>query len=261
MERSGRNRYSTNPAMRVAVQPAQPRNDRQSRTNQPRPEPFKAQTRVKKRGGRLKSWLFILVLLCVIIALSPFVIVQLINNTNESRIYTSIDATPSRPVAIVFGAGLNRNGTPSPMLADRLDSAIELYKNGKVQRLLMSGDDVTSVEVTSMKNYAIKHGVPAGAIIADTAGLRTYDTCYRATHNFGINQAVLVTQGYHLPRALYLCNSLGVESVGFKAGRDNYPNQDYYNSREFMATFLSWVDVTFTQPTPEITRMPESGGR
>ncbi len=217
-------------------------------------KPGKSTNMQPQRRHRLKSGLLAGILVLAIMVFTPFVIVQLINNTNESRIFTSLPATPARPVAIVFGAGLQRNGNPSWMLADRLDSAIELYRAGKVQRLLMTGDNVTSQEVNSMRNYAISHGVPADRILADDAGLRTYDSCYRAAHNFGLTRAILVTQVYHLPRALYLCNALGVESVGFKAGREDYPNQEYYNSREFMATFLSWVDVTITHPQPEISR-------
>ncbi len=210
----------------------------------------------RKKSHRLRSWLIILFLIGIILILAPFVIVQLIKSTNEGRIYTSVAATPARPVAIVFGAGLNRNGTPSPILADRLDGAISLYRSSKVERLLMTGDGTTNQEVTSMRAYALRQGVPDRAILTDAAGLRTYDSCYRAAHNFAITSAVLVTQGYHLPRALYLCNSLGIDSVGLKAGRDAYPNQDYYNSREFLATFLSWVDINIGHPRPE-----DSNGR
>lgn len=218
-------------------------------------EQSKARTKKGKparRGRRLRSWLIILLLLLTVLVLSPFAIVQLINSTNQSRIYTSPAETPARPVAMVFGAGLLRDGSPSWMLADRLDSAISLYKSGKVERLLMTGDQVNSQEVNSMRNYAQRKGVPAAAIVGDNAGLRTYDSCFRAYHNFGVTRAVLVTQAYHLPRALYLCNSIGIDSVGLKAGRDNYPNQEYYNSREFLATFASWVDINITRPKPEI---------
>ena len=213
-------------------------------------------TKAKRRGGRGRSWLFILALLGLLMILAPFVIVQLIKTTNESRIFLSVEGTPARPVAVVFGAGLNRDGSPSPMLADRLNSSVALYKAGKVQRLFMTGDNTTSQEVTAMRNYAVRQGVPANDITGDQAGLRTYDSCYRAVHTYGLTSAVLVTQGYHLPRALYLCNSMGLNSVGLKAGRDNYPGQQSYNEREFMATFLSWIDITISQPKPEIETQP-----
>ncbi len=212
--------------------------------------------RVKPRTAhpnrRLRTWLLIAILIVLSLALTPFVIVELIKVTNKAKIYSSVQAIPARPVAIVFGAGLNRDGSPSWMLSDRLDAAISLFKAGKVEKLLLTGDEVTSREISAMQAYAVRYGVPSTGILTDHAGLRTYDSCYRAIHNFGINSAVLVTQGYHLPRALFLCNGLGIDVVGLKAGQDDYPNQNYYNQREFLATFLSWVDITITQPSPEI---------
>ena len=201
----------------------------------------------RKRNPRRTIILFLLLLL---LALSPFVIVQAITLTQSPKIYTSVEAIPARSVAIVFGAGLNRDGSPSPMLADRVDAAVALYRAGKVQSLLMTGDEVGSIEPTAMRNYALRRGIPANAITMDMSGLRTYDSCYRAYHTFSVRGAVLVTQGYHLPRALYTCQGLGLDVVGLKAGRDSYPGQDYYNSREFMATLLSWWEVTISRPDP-----------
>jgi vancomycin permeability regulator SanA len=209
-------------------------------------------TKNYRRKGRPLKWLLVVLFVVAILALSPFVIVQLIKFTNQSRIYSDVPAIPARPVGIVFGAGLNRDGSPSRMLADRLDGAIALYKAGKVEKLLLTGDEVTNLEISAMRTYAIQNGIPEAKILTDRAGLRTYDSCYRAIHNFNIKSAILVTQGYHLPRALFLCNGLGIDAVGLKAGQDSYPNQDYYNQREFLATFLSWIDLTITQPKPEV---------
>ncbi|MBN9392046.1 MAG: YdcF family protein [Chloroflexi bacterium] len=220
--------------------------------SQLKPAPGQVATRPSRRKRRPIRWLLAVLFIVVALVLSPFVVVQLIKFTNQSKIYTEVPAIPARPVAIVFGAGLNRDGTPSRMLSDRLDGAIDLYKAGKVEQLLLTGDEVTNLEISAMRSYAIQNGIPASKILTDKAGLRTYDSCYRANHNFGITSAILVTQGYHLPRALFLCNGLGIDAVGFKAGRDDYPNQDYYNQREFLATFLSWVDITITHPEPEI---------
>jgi vancomycin permeability regulator SanA len=204
-----------------------------------------------KRTHHRRNWLIIFFLLLILLVLIPFVIVQLINATNQDRMYDTVQQVPARPVAMVFGAGVNWDGSPSWMLADRLDGGITLYKTGKVQQLLMTGDNVSSTEVTSMHNYAVRHGVPTSAILDDTAGLRTYDSCYRAVHNFGISRAVLVTQAYHLPRALYLCNAMGIDAVGLKVGLNvDYGNQATYSAREFLATFGSWIDITFTHPAP-----------
>lgn len=214
--------------------------------------PEQVATKPYRRKRRHIRWLLVVLFIVVAIALSPFIVVQLIKFTNQSKIYSEVPAIPARPVAIVFGAGLNRDGSPSRMLSDRLDGAIALYNAGKVETLLLTGDEVTSLEISGMRTYAIENGIPASKILTDQAGLRTYDSCYRAIHNFGINSAILVTQGYHLPRALFTCSGLGIDAVGFKAGQDNYPNQDYYNQREFLATFLSWVDITFTHPEPQV---------
>ncbi len=193
-------------------------------------------------------------LLLILLMLSPFLIVQTISLSQEPRIYNTVQETPARAVAIVFGAGLNRDGSPSPILADRVNAAIALFRAGKVQSLLMTGDEVGNVEPTAMRNYAVRQGIPSSAILLDTNGLRTYDSCYRAVHTFNVKEAVLVTQGYHLPRALYTCNSLGINAVGLKAGRDSYPNQEYYNNREFFATLLSWFEVNVTRPIPSTER-------
>lgn len=239
-------RYSRNGATSVNE------HDRPIATNPENATSIRVKPRTARRNRRLRNWLLIAILLVILLALTPFVIVELIKATNNAKIYDSVQAIPARPVAIVFGAGLNRDGSPSWMLSDRLDGAISLFKAGKVEKLLLTGDEVTSMEISAMKTYAVRNGVPSAKILTDHAGLRTYDSCYRAVHNFGINSAVLVTQGYHLPRALFLCNGLGIDAVGLKAGQDNYPNQSYYNQREFLATFLSWVDITITQPRPEV---------
>ncbi|MCL5960219.1 MAG: YdcF family protein [Chloroflexi bacterium] len=171
---------------------------------------------------------------------------------HQGKIYGRVQDAPSAPVAIVFGAALRPDGEPSLMLADRVDAAVELYRAGKVQRILMTGDNRSPYhdEVTAMKRYAIERGVPADVIDLDGAGLRTYDSCYRASTIFGIDEAILVTQGYHLPRALFLARSFGINAVGLKAGRDDYPNQDYYDLREAAADIVSWYEVNFIHPLP-----------
>ncbi len=204
----------------------------------------------KKPKSRRRMWL-VIILLLLILLLVPLLIAHFIEDSQKSRIYSEVKDVPARPVAIIFGAGLNRDGSPSWMLADRIDAGVALYKLGKTNQLLMSGDGTSNNEVAAMRRYAMQKGVPGDVIKTDASGLRTYDTCWRAANNYQITQAILVTQGYHLPRALYLCNSLGVDAVGLKAGQDDYPNQGWYNSREFAALFVSWLDVNFIKPTPE----------
>ncbi len=162
--------------------------------------------------------------------------------------------TPSRPVVIVFGAGLWRDGSPSPVLRDRISTAAELYFAGKVQKLLMSGDNrfINYNEPGAMRQYALSLGVPEADIVLDYAGRRTYDTCYRARAIFGVKEAILVTQSFHLPRALYTCNRLGIAAVGVAADRRAYAWRSllYWHSREVAATLVALWEVHFTHPLP-----------
>ncbi len=170
----------------------------------------------------------------------------------QDRVYDDLASVPPAPVAIVFGAGLQSNGEPSPLLAHRLDAAIALYKHGKVQRLLMSGDNRSKNhdEPDAMRRYAVARGVPAERITVDRYGLRTYDSVYRARKVFGVTRALVVTQGYHMPRALYLANLLGIDADGYVAGHNHYVDQDYYEAREAAALVESWYDVHVLRPSP-----------
>jgi SanA protein len=132
-----------------------------------------------------------------------------------SRIYSVANA-PQERAAMVFGAGLTRSGRPTPILRDRVQTAANLYLTGKVEKLLMSGGEWSYArsEPESMREYAISLGVPAEAIVLDHGGQRTYDTCYRAKAVFALDSALLVTQAFHLPRALFVCNALGLKAEG-----------------------------------------------
>lgn len=171
----------------------------------------------------------------------------------DSRLFEP-ENTPSGKVAIVFGAGLYRNGSPTPVLRDRVATAAELYQNGKVEKLLMSGDNSSRGhnEPIAMRDYAISLGIPDQDIILDYAGHRTYDTCYRARDIFEIDSAILVTQAFHLPRALYTCNNMGVLAVGVPADLRQYrrSSQTFWNLRESAATAVALWQIHITQPEP-----------
>jgi vancomycin permeability regulator SanA len=121
----------------------------------------------------------------------------------RERMYSPVEA-PADRVAIIFGAGLRFDGTPTAMLRDRILTGADLYFSGKVEKLLMSGDNrfIEYNEPEAMRQFALSVGVPDDAIVLDYAGRRTYDTCYRAKTIFGLDRALLVTQDFHLPRAL-----------------------------------------------------------
>jgi len=170
-------------------------------------------------------------------------------------IYTSVDYVPARRVAIVFGAGYWPSGALSAVLQDRVDTAIALYRAGKVEKLLFSGDNrfVYYNEPAKMLEYALEQGVPREAIVLDYAGRRTYDTCYRARDIFQApTQVILVTQRYHLPRALLTCRGLGLQAVGLVADRQPYPRRNliWYGLREIPALWRTWLDLALIHPVP-----------
>jgi SanA protein len=170
-----------------------------------------------------------------------------------SRVFSPENVPPER-VAIIFGAGLRYDGSPTAVLRDRVQTAAGLYFKGKVEKLLMSGDNrfVDYNEPESMRQYALSLGVPGEDIVLDYAGRRTYDTCYRAKAIFGVERAILVTQDFHLPRALFLCSSLGIRAVGVEANNYYYLKRSrlLWNARELFATFGAVVDIHISRPVP-----------
>jgi Uncharacterized membrane protein len=197
----------------------------------------------------LNILIFIAVLGVIILALSRLVT----GIYARSRTFT-VENVPTRRVAIVFGAGLWRNGTATPVLKDRVQTAANLYIAGKVEKLLMSGDNrfVEYNEPAVMRDVALSLGVPETAIVVDFAGRRTYDTCYRAKAIFGVTEAILVTQAFHLPRAIYECSRLGVDSVGVNADLRVYSRSSvlYWNVRELFATVAALWDLNISHPVP-----------
>ena len=168
------------------------------------------------------------------------------------RVYQEPEA-PSERVAIIFGAGLRRDGTPTAMLRDRVLTGAELYFSGKVEKLLMSGDNrfADYNEPESMRQFALSLGVPDDAIVLDYAGRRTYDTCYRAKAIFGVENALLVTQGFHLPRAVFLCNMLGMDTVGVESIHCYWNGSPFvWDVREQFATVAAFLDLYVSNPLP-----------
>ena len=165
-----------------------------------------------------------------------------------------VEAAPDAPVAIVFGAGLTRDGSPSAVLRDRVETAAELYFAGKVKKLLMSGDNrfIYHNEPGAMHAYALELGVPDQDIALDYAGRSTYETCYRARAIFGVEEALLVTQSFHLPRAIYTCNQLGIHGLGVPATVRQYRQRSYlyWHIRELGATLAMLWDVHIDRRLP-----------
>jgi SanA protein len=204
---------------------------------------------MKKRNKIIVIFALIimLALTAILFLSSPFIITK----SQTDKIYTSItDIEESKEVAIVFGAGIKENGEPSDMLADRLISASELYLGGFVEKILVSGDnsieDYNEPEV--MADYLMGLGIPDADVAEDYAGRRTYDTCARAAEIWQMKSAVLVTQEYHLPRAIFTCESFEINSIGYSADRQQYVLSDYYEFREILALYKAVLDVFILRP-------------
>ncbi|WP_248961402.1 SanA/YdcF family protein [Sphaerisporangium perillae] len=161
---------------------------------------------------------------------------------------------PAAPVGLVLGAGLYRDSSPTAMLADRLDIAAELYRAGKVRALLLSGDNsrVGYDEPSAMRDYLVAHGVPADVQVLDYAGFDTWDSCVRARDVFGVRRLIVVTQNFHLPRAVALCRTAGLSAFG--VGDDSaatLPAQtSIYAVREFAATAKGFLDSVVLRSAP-----------
>ena len=163
----------------------------------------------------------------------------------------SIPEAPARPVAIVFGAGLRRNGTPTTVLADRVRAAVDLYRRGAAEWILLSGSMRRGDEPAAMREFALELGAPEAALVLDRGGDRTVSTCARARTVFGIGEALLVTQRYHLPRALVLCNAFGIQAVGAAADLHAYSTRSLWiwKLREIPATAVALWEA-FALPSP-----------
>lgn len=164
----------------------------------------------------------------------------------SGQVHTLQDV-PDRSVAIVLGAGLTPQGRPTPFLEGRLEVARRLYEQGSVDAILVSGDNRTHQydEPTAMRDHLVAAGVPRERVVRDFAGRDTYDTCVRAQRIFRVPDAVIVSQSYHVPRAVAVCNAIGLDTVG--VGDDSakqFPGP--YRSgaqREYLANVKAAVDV------------------
>jgi len=210
-------------------------------------------TRPPRKRVRWLRWLGLMVLGGIAVIAFPFLWRAWIQSRYADQIY-EVAAVPPARVAIVFGARVYGDGRLSSMVRDRVDTAIELYKSGKVQKLLISGDNqfANYDEPGDMMAYAIQQGVPAADIQPDYGGRRTYDTCYRAKAIFQVDQAILVTQAFHLPRALFLCENLGVQAAGVVADRRVYTQRSlaWSETRELPALVAALLDIIRRAPPP-----------
>ncbi len=164
-----------------------------------------------------------------------------------------IAETPTSSVVIVFGGGVLKDGSMTPLQEQRIITAVRLYQEGRVERLLLSGDNGRNRfdEVSLMYQYAVESGVSAQDILLDWYGYRTYESCYRAKHVFGVNDAVVISQMFHLPRISYLCQSFDIDVSPVAA--DMVPNSSWWGPkwREVLARAKAVWQAEITHPTPD----------
>lgn len=171
----------------------------------------------------------------------------------KKYIYNIEDIPSGNDAIIVLGAGVRGDGTPSDILSDRLETSLEVFEAGLGNTFILSGDHGREEynEVRAMKEYIMNGNVDEKLIFMDHAGFSTYDTMYRAKKIFKVDKAVIVTNEYHLPRALYIARKLGIEAYGVKSDIREYQLMDSYKKRELLAKLKDFAYVNILKPEPK----------
>lgn len=187
--------------------------------------------------------------------------VAAVRTTSHGHLYYSAASAPSAPVAMVFGAEIYADGRPSPFVVGRLTIALDLYRAGKVRAVLVTGDHGrwTYDEPDTMRAWLVAHGVPRSKVVPDYAGFDTYQSCARARRIFGVRRALLVSQDFHIPRAVALCRSVGIDADG--VGDTSMHQTDVYPrnwSRDQLADVKAVYDMA-VRPDPQYLGRHEPG--
>lgn len=204
---------------------------------------------------KLKKWMVALIGLLVLgllVAVTALAINGYVICSTRGQILSPEEAASYEADCIlVLGCLVKEDGSPSTMLRDRLQRGVALYQAGAAPKLLMSGDHGTADydEVNVMKQFAVAAGIDSADVFMDHAGFSTYESMYRAKEVFGVKKVIIVTQKYHLYRALYIAEQLGLEAVGVAADYDNYAGQTYREMREILARNKDFLTGIF-QPEP-----------
>ena len=194
--------------------------------------------------------------LCGILVIITYAIcinAHIIHSTKDNIVYADkLSSFADADCILVLGCLVKPNGKPSDMLSDRLRCGVELYNKGAAPKILMSGDHGTEDynEVQAMKNYATDRGIPSTDIFMDHAGFCTYDSIYRAKEIFGAKKIIIVTQRYHLYRALYIAESLGIDATGVACDYNTYSGQALREIREIIARNKDFIYTLF-KPEPK----------
>ena len=212
-----------------------------------------------KQREKLKPIVMILLCLALVGVIALCSINGYVKSVAKERIVTVEETATLEDVdcIIVLGCQVRDDGTLSHMLRDRLMRGLEVYHAGATPKLLMSGDHGRKEydEVNAMKQYAIENGVPSEHVFMDHAGFSTYETVYRAKEIFEADKVIIITQEYHLYRALYIADKLGLEAYGVSADLNKYAGQSMRDFREVLARCKDWAMCIFK---PEPTYLGES---
>jgi vancomycin permeability regulator SanA len=198
----------------------------------------------------MKTFWILELLLAAFIAVSIILLLR-VRDRAAPFIFERVEELPSERLprtALVLGAAVRPDGEPTPILRRRIEAAVRLLKEGKVQNLLLSGNDLGKFKETPvMKKTAVALGVEEARLILDGGSLRTYDSCLRAKKVYGLDRIVVVTQRFHLPRSLFLCRTMGIDALGFSAEGEN-GFFSYPNLREILGLWRSLLDLYVFRP-------------
>ena len=170
-----------------------------------------------------------------------------VSQVAKNKIFSHYDDIEPQQTVLVLGAGVKTNGQPSDILADRLETAIDLYIESQAAKIIVSGDNSTEHynETDTMRDYLLANSIPPKVIFTDYAGFDTFDSIYRAKEIFGADKLVIVSQEFHLLRAIFLAEKLGIEAVGFSADLHEYRDRIWLNLREIPANTKAAANILF----------------
>jgi len=200
---------------------------------------------------RVKRNLLGLLLFGIFMAILTIIVVFLLNVQAEKQslnfIYQDANKIPKAQTIMILGASVRNNKTMSDMLKDRADTAIEIFKKNKTSSILISGDGNSKNynEVEVVKKYLLEQGIPQEKIVLDYYGFDTYDSLYRARDVFKFKSLIISTQNFHLPRAVFIAQNLGLTAYGITADKHNYKNIELNIGRELLATIKAYLDVFY----------------
>jgi SanA protein len=217
---------------------------------------------LKKLYGYKKFILSFIIAIALTVSIFTAFLLKSIDRNSQSLIYTQISQVPQKYTGLILGAYVYPDGRLSDMLRDRADTAIELYQAGKIERLLVSGDHGTTAydEVNTIRDYLLLRGVDAADIFLDHAGFDTYDSLYRAREIFQADSLIVITQEFHLPRAIFIGKALGLDVVGVKADKYRYAGVATNYLREIPANLKAFADtVVNSQPKYLGPQIPIAG--